>query len=112
MATRVLDNVTRPPPITLLVNGRAVMAYEGETVAAVLLTAGITYFRRTHSGQPRAPFCNMGTCFDCLVLVGGDRALALSSPPPPWVRACMTLVTPGMSIETLPVHPENGLSAP
>lgn len=43
----------------------------GQTVAAVLIKAGITVFRHMPSGAPRGIFCGMGVCFDCLVTVDG-----------------------------------------
>ena len=43
-------------------------ARAGDTVAAALLAAGIDHCRTTPvSGAPRAPYCLMGVCFDCLV---------------------------------------------
>src|SRR3954467_12139123 len=44
----------------------------GRSVAAALLAAGVSRFRATPvSGAPRAPFCMMGACFDCLVEIDG-----------------------------------------
>jgi predicted molibdopterin-dependent oxidoreductase YjgC len=75
--------------IEILVEGRCVMAREGETVAAALLTAGVAPFRYTPvSGQPRAPMCLMGVCFDCLVEIDGV----------PNVQSCMVPVRAGMQI--------------
>ena len=37
-----------------------------------LLAAGIDHCRTTPvSGAPRAPYCMMGVCFDCLVTIDG-----------------------------------------
>jgi hypothetical protein len=39
---------------------------------AALLAAGVDVCRTTPvSGAPRAPYCMMGVCFDCLVTVDG-----------------------------------------
>lgn len=44
----------------------------GDTVAAALLAAGVETCRTTPvSGAPRAPYCMMGVCFECLVTVDG-----------------------------------------
>ena len=87
---RLNAGVVRPAPIQIFVNGQPTACHPGESVAAVLLAAGIVVFRRTGKGAPRAPFCNMGVCFDCAVTINGR----------PFVRSCLTLVQPGMHIET------------
>lgn len=88
-AARLNDGVRRPDPIRIFVNGTALSCYPGETVATALLAAGVRVFRRTGSGQPRAPVCNMGVCFDCLVGIDG-RANQ---------RSCMMRVADGMQVE-------------
>ena len=61
---------------------------EGANLAAALLTAGVDVFRHTPvSGAPRAPFCMMGACFECLVEIDGVTR-----------QACMLEVTDGMTI--------------
>jgi predicted molibdopterin-dependent oxidoreductase YjgC len=80
----------RPDPVTVFVNGAPVRAHPGETVATALLAAGSARFRTSRTGAPRAPVCNMGVCFECVVTVDGRPAM----------RSCMTLVEPGMKIET------------
>ena len=50
----------------------AVSARAGDTVAAALLAAGLDHCRTTPvSGAPRAPYCMMGVCFECLVTIDG-----------------------------------------
>jgi predicted molibdopterin-dependent oxidoreductase YjgC len=78
----------RGEPFALDVDGQPVTAYQGETVAAALIAAGYRTFRHTAHGLPRGLFCGMGVCFDCLVTVDGR----------PHVRACLTLVQPGMRV--------------
>lgn len=77
-------------PFTVTVDGESAPAYPGETVAAVLLALGRRTFRHTAHAAPRGLFCGMGVCYDCLVTVDGQ----------PDVRACVTIVQPGMVIET------------
>ena len=80
--------LARGPAVELVLEGRPVTAYLGETVATVLLAEGHLATRTTVAGAPRGVFCGMGVCFDCLVVVDGR----------PNTRACMTLVEPGMRI--------------
>ncbi|MES0824980.1 (2Fe-2S)-binding protein [Ruegeria sp. SCP11] len=61
---------------------------EGSNLAAAMLAAGVGTFRYTPvSGAPRAPFCMMGACFDCLVDVDGVTR-----------QACMLEVTEGLRL--------------
>ena len=77
--------------LTVHVDGEAVSAFAGESVAAVLLALGRQTFRHTDKHRaPRGLFCGMGVCFDCLVTIDGTEN----------VRACMTPVQEGMVIET------------
>ena len=79
------------PPFTVTVDGDETGALPGQTVAAVLWSAGITSWRSTRgSGAPRGIFCGIGVCFDCLVTVN-DR---------PNQRACLVPATPGDAIRT------------
>lgn len=78
------------PSVTLTVDGTAVAARPGETVAAVLLRTPPFHARTTMlSGAPRAPYCMMGVCFDCLAVVDGVRS----------VQTCLTIVQDGMRVE-------------
>jgi sarcosine oxidase subunit alpha len=76
---------------TIKVDGRAVEARDGDTVAAAMLAAGIDHCRTTAvSGAPRAPYCLMGVCFDCLVTIDGVGNR----------QGCLVPVRAGMEIET------------
>lgn len=82
------ENETRQL-VEIVVDGRKLLAREGETLAAALLKADVVPFRRTAvSGQPRAPLCLMGVCFDCLVQVDGRQN----------VQACMVQVRAGVQV--------------
>lgn len=75
--------------VTLQVQGQPVTARAGDTLAIALLNAGVVPFRQTPvSGQPRAPLCLMGMCFDCLVEVDGRQN----------VQSCMVEVFEGMQV--------------
>jgi predicted molibdopterin-dependent oxidoreductase YjgC len=77
--------------VTVSVDGRPVTARAGDSVAAALLAAGIVACRTTPVGDvPRAPFCMMGVCFDCLVEIDGMGSR----------QACLVRVRDGMRIDT------------
>jgi D-hydroxyproline dehydrogenase subunit gamma len=58
--------------VRLSFDGVVILARHGDSVAAALLAAGVGAFRATPvSGVPRAPYCMMGVCFDCLVEIDG-----------------------------------------
>jgi predicted molibdopterin-dependent oxidoreductase YjgC len=87
------------PDVAVSVDGRQVLAFAGETVAAVLLAQGARVFRHTaRRGEPRGIFCGIGICYECLVTVDGV----------PNVRACVTTVRPGMAIQTGPPERQHG----
>lgn len=99
-ATRVQEGVSRPAPITVTVNGKPVVAYEGESIAAAVLAAGMRHYRGRNSPRPHAPFCNMGTCFECLVVVRDVCATPGMTASARWVRGCLTPVAAGLRIGT------------
>jgi sarcosine oxidase subunit alpha len=77
--------------VAITVDGRPIEARAGETVAAAMLAAGIAHCRTTPvGGVPRAPYCMMGACFDCLVTIDGVGNR----------QGCMEVVRGGMAIET------------
>mgnify|MGYP006269471735 CR=1 FL=1 len=83
-------NIERGKTITFLLDGEEITAYEGETVATVMMAEDKIAMRTTTKGEPRGVFCGMGVCFDCLVVVNGVAN----------TRACMTWVSPGMRVST------------
>ena len=95
MGRQISDSIRRGPPVSLTVNGVAVTACAGETLAAALLANETIIFNRTQSGQARAPFCNMGTCFECQVQVAWRGSSTFR-----WLRACVTPVEDGMAVRT------------
>ena len=79
------------PVVRLTFDGQPLEAREGDSVAAALLAANVTACRATPvSGAPRAPYCMMGVCFDCLVVIDnvGNR------------QSCLVPVREGMVVET------------
>lgn len=77
--------------ITIYLDGRAIPARAGETIAACLLRAGVTHFRTTPvSGARRLPYCMIGHCFDCLIEIDGIGSR----------QACLSQVVTGMKLRT------------
>ena len=74
----------------LHVNGRAVEAPAGAMVSAAVAIAGYTRFRRSVTGEPRAPLCGMGICYECRVTVNGQAH----------VKSCQVVCEEGMEVET------------
>ncbi len=88
---RITSGVERGKQFEILVDGKPVIVYEGETIAGALIASGIRTFRHTmKNGAPRGIFCGMGICFDCAMTVNGI----------PNIRSCITQVEPGMKVET------------
>jgi D-hydroxyproline dehydrogenase subunit gamma len=77
--------------ISVEFNGRTLTVPGQGSVAAALLAAGVSRFRSTPvSAAPRAPYCMMGVCFECLVTIDGVGNR----------QGCLIRVREGMRIET------------
>jgi predicted molibdopterin-dependent oxidoreductase YjgC len=75
--------------VTVIINGTAFQAPCGCTAAAAVLLAHDTPTRTTPvTGEPRAPYCMMGVCFECLMEIDGV----------PNQQACLVPVAQGMRI--------------
>ncbi len=79
-----------PETIVLTVNGKGVSVQAGATVAAAVAIAGVTGFRRSVTGEPRAPLCGMGICFECRVTINGQEHC----------RSCQIACEAGMEVRT------------
>jgi sarcosine oxidase subunit alpha len=90
----VRKHVARGAPISLQVDSKTITCFAGESLAVALLASGIDAFRCDREGLPRAPYCAMGVCFECLVA-------DLARPDINWVRACLTPARDGQRIATL-----------
>ena len=74
--------------LRIMVNGTPHSVPVGVTLAAALLNAGHSAFRRSVQGEPRGPVCGMGICHECRVAIDGV----------PGRRACLELVRDGMVV--------------
>lgn len=72
-------------------DGREVPFIPGQTVGAALAAVGTLVLRRTRiQDRPRAMFCGIGACFDCLVGVDGVASQ----------RACLVIARDGMTVQS------------
>jgi sarcosine oxidase subunit alpha len=79
-----------PEMMTVRVNGVRVVVAEGSMVSTAVFTAGVTSFRQSVSGEPRAPLCGMGICYECRVTINGQ----------PHCRSCQVPCQDGMDVRT------------
>ncbi|WP_270938227.1 (2Fe-2S)-binding protein [Falsiroseomonas oryzae] len=81
-----IAGIARPAEVDFVYEGEHLRAPVGESLAVALLAAGV---RRLGEGpgSPRAAFCMMGTCQQCLVRVDGRLA-----------QACLTPVRAGLVV--------------
>lgn len=94
MASSILVRVAAfdTPAVTMTVDGVPIVARQGESVLAAMLSHGDHVRRHENGGEPRAGFCLMGACQECWVwIAAGERA-----------RACTTPVVDGMAVSTSP----------
>ena len=77
-------------PIGITVDGKPAIGLTGQTIAAIMMAEGRLSWRRSSvASEPRGLFCGIGICFDCLVVVNGERD----------VRACQRRAVSGDAIE-------------
>ena len=76
--------------VGITVDGVPLTVEAGMYVATALLASGVTCFRRSVTGEERAPLCGMGICFECRVTIDGR----------PHQKACQVVVAPGMEVAT------------
>lgn len=83
--------VASEPTIEITFDGRKIKAREGEMIASALFAAGISVFGHHHrDGGAQGIFCANGQCSQCSVVADGKT-----------VKSCMTVVEPGMAVESL-----------
>ncbi|RPI42440.1 MAG: (2Fe-2S)-binding protein [Betaproteobacteria bacterium] len=76
--------------IVVYVEGTPVEVSAHDTAASAALRAGLGHTRTSPiTGEKRAPYCMMGVCFECLMVIDGAASR----------QACMVPVRPGMRIE-------------
>ena len=91
VSRRIEKGVKRGRPFEIEVDGEKLVAYEGETVAAVLVASGRRTFRWTEKKKhPRGMYCGIGLCHECMMVINGV----------PNTKACQTLATQGCQVKT------------
>ncbi len=86
-AVRLTRDARRGCRVSLWVNDDDIDAFEGETLAAVLMAAGKLHLRDSPRGGARGAFCFMGVCQECLVRVDGVAR-----------QSCLMSVSDGMRV--------------
>ena len=78
-----------PEAVAITINGRAVTAPAGATVAVALMMTG-QCCRKSVTGEPRSALCGMGVCFECRATIDGQ----------PQSKSCQVICRQGMIIGT------------
>ena len=81
----------RGKKVAFTFDGREIVGYTGETIAAALHAAGVKELAKSPVlHRPRGLFCAIGNCSSCLMVVNGN----------PNIRVCVVKVKQGMKVET------------
>lgn len=92
----VLGNLGDRRKVSFIFDGKKFEGLEGDTIASALLANGVRQLRvQEASGTGRGIYCNIGHCFECRVSVNGQAG----------VRACLTLITDNMVVDSGEVLP-------
>lgn len=87
----IIEGYNKGKEVTFSLDGKELIGYEGESIAAALKAAGVMVHRYTaKQHKPRGIFCAIGRCTDCVMIVNGE----------PNVRTCITPLEEGMVIQT------------
>jgi hypothetical protein len=79
----------QPERLSVTIDGEQQSGLHGQTLAGLMMSHGRLAWRSTPGGEQRGVFCGIGVCFDCLVVVNGQRD----------VRACQRRASDGDVIE-------------
>ncbi|MEO9737605.1 MAG: (2Fe-2S)-binding protein [Lentilitoribacter sp.] len=76
--------------VEIIIDGQRYKANKGDLLVTFMLEKGLVPFRRNPvNHSPRAPFCMMGVCFECLIDINGA----------PSTQACLVEIEDGMIIK-------------
>ena len=78
------------PDVRVTVNGHEALVPAGTIVAAAIALADVTVNRHSVGGEPRAPLCGMGICYECRVTIDDQ----------PHQLGCQILCQDGMPVVT------------
>ena len=79
-----------PELVALKIDGVTIAVPAGTTVAAAIMKTGRAHFRRSVSGELRAPLCGMGICYECRVTIDTEAHC----------RSCQIVCRDGMEVST------------
>ena len=85
-----IDTGSNRTAVPISIDGMTVTARQGDTLLTVMMHNRGALRRAEFGGELRAGFCGMGACQDCWITLADGRRL----------RACSTLVEPGMAVVT------------
>ena len=78
-------------PVTFTFDGNPMSAYDNETIAVALHSAGVRILSHSNiKNRPRGFYCAIGNCSSCMMVVDGEAN----------VKTCTTLVRQGMVVES------------
>jgi hypothetical protein len=77
-----------PEEIRVRVKGKPLKVPAGTSAAVAAMMAGVPA-RTSVEGEPRAPLCAMGICFECRMKIDGRAH----------TRSCQVLCAEGMEVE-------------
>lgn len=81
------------PTVSFIFEGQSVTGVRGEPVAMSLWAEGYRILGwNEETGAPRSVVCAIGHCFECRMIIGGQRDQ----------RACLTPVSEGLAVERQP----------
>ncbi|MAM10452.1 MAG: sarcosine oxidase subunit alpha [Rhizobiaceae bacterium] len=86
----MFKTVLEAPDMIVTVNGVETPAWNGETVAGILMRVPDAGRTTAISGARRLPYCQMGVCFECLAIIDGVASS----------QGCLVPARPGMRIES------------
>jgi hypothetical protein len=78
-----------PNDFEIEINGHKIKANKDQTIAAALMESGIRTFRKTKNNKARGPFCGIGICCECRMIVNDV----------PNTITCITPAHPGCTVK-------------
>lgn len=87
-----MNHADSVPTVFISINGEKKQVPAGISVAAAVLGHAHAKYTSVNAvdGSPRAPYCLMGVCFECLMEINGEAN----------VQSCLVAVCEGMTVQT------------
>ena len=69
---RIKTGVSRGDRFEIIVNGKRIDVYDGETIGAAMMAAGLHTLRSSKKlKEPRGIYCGIGLCQECRMVING-----------------------------------------